>query len=134
MNRNQNTQSSDARIARRERTFLKAKASYSDGAMSTPCTVVQISETGARLNIDASFVLPDLFDIEIPQRSITCRAKVVWRDQTQVGVEFMAGNVPALASAEDYLVKIRKLEELNAKFKAQVAELASQVRRLTEEA
>ena len=133
MNSDQNAEASEARVAPRERTFLKGKVSYSDGAMSTPCTVVQISATGARLNLDANFVLPETFDIEIPQRAIICRAKVVWRDKGQAGVEFLSGSAPTLGSTEDYLAKIRKLEDQIAKFKAQVAELTNQVRRLTEE-
>ena len=94
---------------------------------------MQISTTGARLNLDSGFALPEIFDIVIPHRSIDGRARVVWRDQGQAGIEFVVEKVPAIGSTEDYNAKIRKLEELNARFKAQIAELTTQVRRLTEE-
>jgi PilZ domain len=133
VNRQGNLQVKEARAAPRERAFLKARVSYNDGAISMSCTVVQISPSGARLNFDSIVSLPEIFDIEVPHKSIACRAKLVWRDRTLAGVEFVPEAVASHDGNADYLAKIRTLEALNAKFKAQIAELTSQVRRLTEE-
>ena len=126
-------QPSDLRQTTRERLFLPARASYAHGAISTACTVVQLSATGARLNIDTSFTIPEIFELSIPQRGIDCRARLVWREGAKAGVEFLAEAPISEPSAEDYVAKIKTLEQLNAKFKAQIAELTVQVRRLTEE-
>ena len=61
------------------RVVLQARASYGDGAISTQCTVNELSDVGARINIASSFSLPETFDLAIPQRGISCRAKLVWR-------------------------------------------------------
>ena len=74
----------------RARTFLQARASYSDGAISTDCTVNQLSDAGARLSITSSFALPEIFEIAIPQRGISRRVKLIWRKDDLVGLELLA--------------------------------------------
>ena len=127
-------QPSDLRQTARERLFLPARASYAQGAISTACTVLQLSATGARLSIETSFTLPEIFELSIPQRGIDCRARLVWRGGDKAGVEFLAEAPNSEPSAGDFVAKIKTLETQNAKLKAQIAELTVQVRRLTEEA
>ena len=127
-------QPSDLRQTARERLFLPARASYAQGAISTACTVLQLSATGARLSIETSFTLPEIFELSIPQRGIDCRARLVWREGAKAGVEFLAEAPNSEPSAGEFVAKIKTLETQNAKLKAQIAELTVQVRRLTEEA
>jgi hypothetical protein len=126
-------QSIEARRAIRTRTFLQARVSYGDGAISSACTVNQLSDDGARLNIASSFALPDTFEIAIPQRGISCRARLVWRKDNQVGIDFLGvdDDHPA-PTIEDHLARIKALEAENAKLKAQISTLLVQVHRLTE--
>lgn len=134
MNIQQNTQPAETRHGTRERIFLPARASYGNGAISTSCTVLQLSETGARLNLPAAFSLPETFAIAIPQRNIDCRARLVWREGDKVGIEFLPDAPQTEPTAEECAARIRALESLNAKFKAQIIELTAQMRRLTDEA
>ena len=67
----QNVSPSDARRAIRVRTFLQARISYGEGAISTECTVSQLSDTGARLTVASTVALPDVFDIAVPDRKST---------------------------------------------------------------
>jgi hypothetical protein len=121
----------EGRRSPRVRTFLQARVSYSDGAISTVCTVNQLSDVGARINIASAFSLPDTFEIAIPQRGITRRAKLIWRRDDQAAVDFVydeESQTPA-----DPAVRIKALEAENAKLKAQISVLLQQVNRLTEE-
>ena len=129
-----NTSPSEARRAIRVRTFLQARISYGDGAISTECTVSQLSDVGARLTLASTIALPDLFDIAIPQRGISCRAKLVWRNDDQVGIDLLSGeeDLPA-PTTEDYLARIKALEAENGKLKMQISTLLQQVHRLTAE-
>src|ERR1700676_2196815 len=68
------------------RVVLQARASYGDGAISTQCTINELSDVAARINIASSFSLPETFDLAIPQRGIACRAKLVLRRGDQAGV------------------------------------------------
>ena len=133
MNGRQPFHTSDMHSATGERTLLKARVSYSNGAISTSCTVVQISATGARLKVANSFLMPETFDIAIPQKGISCRAKLVWREESLTGVEFLSDAELPAATTESYLTKIKALEMLNARLTAQVGELVAQVGRLTED-
>jgi hypothetical protein len=125
---------SDARRAIRVRTFLQARISYGEGAISTECTVSQLSDTGARLTVASTVALPDVFDIAVPQRGISRRAKQVWRNDDQVGIDFVGGDEDLSASTtEDYLARIKTLEVENGKLRTQISALLQQVHRLTDE-
>lgn len=134
MNPLQNAQVSEPRAAPRERLFVAARLSYAHGAISMACTVTQFSASGARINLAEAAALPETFDISIPQRDFTCRARLIWRDGGKAGIEFLAEAPPAEATTADYQEKIRLLEALNARFKAQIAEMTTQLHRLTDEA
>jgi hypothetical protein len=124
----------EARRSKRARTFLHARISYGDGAISTECTVNQLSDVGARINVASSVVLPDIFEMTVPQKGISCRAKLIWRKDDQVGVDFVDDREAAAApTIEDQLAKIKALEAENGKLKGQIGALLQQVQRLTEE-
>ncbi|MGO8800552.1 MAG: PilZ domain-containing protein [Roseiarcus sp.] len=124
----------EARRSKRARTFLHARLSYGDGAISTECTVNQLSDVGARINVAGSVALPDMFEIAIPQKGISARAKLIWRKDDQVGVDFFDDHeAPAAPAADDPLARIKALETENSKLKAQISALLQQVQRLTEE-
>jgi hypothetical protein len=128
------SKSTEARRSKRARTFLQARISYGDGAISTECTVNQLSDVGARINIAGSIALPDVFDVVIPQRGTSRRAKLVWRRDDQVGVDFFDDRESSPApAADDYAGRIKALEAENAKLKAQIGALLQQVHRLTED-
>jgi PilZ domain len=129
-----NVSPSEARRAIRVRTFLQARISYGEGAISTECTVSQLSDSGARLTVASTVALPDVFDIAVPQRGISRRAKLVWRNDDQVGVDFFGGDEdPSALAGDDHSARIKALEAENARLKAQVSALLQQVHRLTEE-
>jgi hypothetical protein len=124
---------SETRRANRERTFLQARIAFSDGAISSQCMVTQLSTSGARLNVSSSVSLPDRFEIAIPQRGVKFRARLVWRHGDQAGVEFEdLDQSDSEPFPEDPPARIRELEAINAKLRAQIAELTLQVARLTE--
>jgi len=125
---------SERRHDARERTFLQARLIFGHGALSTPCTVTQLSATGARLTLPEGVTLPDHFELAIPQRGIHCQARIIWRRDAQAGVAFAAEGEASLApDSQDYAGRIKELEIVNGKLKAQVADLLAQVRRLTED-
>ena len=126
--------SSQERRAPRERAFLSARISYSNGAISTPCTIMQISATGARLNIAEAISLPDVFQITIPQKSVDCRATLVWRRGDVAGVAFQRVEAPQEQPAGDAAnARIKALTAENDKLKTRVGELTAKLARLTDD-
>jgi hypothetical protein len=112
---------------------LPARIAFGEnGALSTQCTVTQLSSTGARLNVPASTTLPDRFELSVPQRNLATRVRLVWRKGDLAGVQFDGQPAEEGAGPEDLHARIRELEAANAKLRARVAELTEQVYRLTE--
>lgn len=75
----------------RIRSFLRGEIVHSNGASRTECTVRDISETGARIQVPKSVTLPEFFDLSIPQKGLHERAKIIWIKDGEIGVTFANG-------------------------------------------
>lgn len=53
-----------------------------------PCTISDVSATGARLTTDHMDMLPNKFDLAL-NADIMRKCEVVWRKKNQVGVKFL---------------------------------------------
>jgi len=75
----------------RIRSFLRGEIIHSNGASRTECTVRDISETGARIQVPKSVTLPEFFELFIPQKGRHERAKIIWIKDGEIGVTFAGG-------------------------------------------
>lgn len=72
------------------RTALEGTGKISLGLFKTiACTVKDVSNSGARLGVDADQELPASFWIKIAGYREKRRAETRWRDGDQVGIEFV---------------------------------------------
>jgi hypothetical protein len=78
----------DNRHAGRIRSFLRGEIVHSNGASRTECTVRDISETGARIQVPKSVTLPEFFELIIPQKGMHERARIIWIKDGEIGVTF----------------------------------------------
>jgi hypothetical protein len=68
---------------------IPAKITTESGATLHDCVVLDISEDGARLGIEAAQVAPDEFKIVFTPGGCPYRGcRVLWRSETQLGVLF----------------------------------------------
>jgi hypothetical protein len=74
------------RIAPRRRVLKAGSISFGGGVID--CTVRNISETGAALEVVTPLFIPDKFTLIVPSdgRSRPCR--VVWRRERRIGIMF----------------------------------------------
>lgn len=79
---------SDRRNHPRRRSFLGARVVFAGGFQTYECLVLNFSDAGAELHAAGSPCLPDVFDLEVPLRKKSFRARVCWRNGEWVGVEF----------------------------------------------
>lgn len=79
------------RQAVRTTVQLRAQMRFESGRPPVECTITDISLFGARLTVPDAGPYPDDFDIFIPARSETKWARVRWREDLQLGVEFPKG-------------------------------------------
>jgi len=77
--------------ARRSRALKKGKLIFNRGLRSVPCIVRNLSETGAKLEFEQAYLLPQEFvlQIDLEDFEVTCQRR--WEDGLRCGVEFISG-------------------------------------------
>ena len=76
----------ERRSSPRMRVLKSAKIILSDKAPKVECTVRNISETGARLQLSTTYGIPPTFDLILNDTRRHCR--VAWMNQTHIGAAF----------------------------------------------
>lgn len=76
------------RRADRRRQLKAAIIAFNDRHSTLPCSLRDISDKGARLDVDATKV-PDTFELIVELDGLEARCEVVWRRKTVVGVRFL---------------------------------------------
>lgn len=125
----------------RIRSFLRGEIVHSGGAIRLECTVRDLSQQGARLQIPRSVPLPDPFDLDVAQRHMHERCTIIWRHGDEVGVQFHAHKAangaetglvaPAPANDRAVAARIEGLEADIAQLKRQIATIRSALERIT---
>ena len=77
---------SDKRSAPRRRQLRTGHIVIGDKAPKIECTVRNLSDTGAALQVSTSIGIPGTFDLLIDGVRRRCRAQ--WRTDTKIGVMF----------------------------------------------
>jgi len=77
----------ETRIAPRFRVSKAAQIEY--GGDKTPCTIRDLSVTGAALELsDRSATIPPAFTLIVPDDKLKLPCRVVWRTEFRIGVTF----------------------------------------------
>jgi len=69
-------------------SLLRAYAVFNDRRFSRTCMIQDTSSGGARLEFEANEVIPDTFELCIPDRGGFCPVETRWRSANAVGVSF----------------------------------------------
>jgi len=77
---------SEHRIATRHRILKAGTIEFSGDAIA--CTVRNISETGAAIEINSPLWFPDRFTLNITSDGLRRLCHIVWRKEKRVGVAF----------------------------------------------
>jgi PilZ domain len=77
---------SENRIASRQRVFKAGTIEFGGGAIN--CTVKNLSETGAALEVVTPLFIPDRFTLFVPSAQFKRPCHVVWRKEKRIGVAF----------------------------------------------
>ena len=79
--------------APREDTFRAGKL-YTSKNNFVPCIIRDASETGARARMEAEYSFPEIVVLRFDQTGVVKKAKVIWRDETDVGLQFLKDLTP----------------------------------------
>lgn len=113
--------------APRIRTMLGAQLIYANGRMSAAATIRNLSDTGAKISLDAAVPLPQEFELSIPQKGQRFRARLVWRNGVEIGVVFLGEAGEAAAAAPATESEIDALRQENALLKREIAILKTRL-------
>jgi zona occludens toxin (predicted ATPase) len=79
----------DSRDAQRHRTLKGGRIVVNDGFSTFDCTIRNLSETGAKLEVTSSLPIPQRFELAMHDgRRFAC--EVAWRTETEIGVRFVS--------------------------------------------
>ena len=84
----QNSPVIDRRHARRHRALMGARIIFRDGNCSMGCLVLNISDEGALLQPDDTFLCPKSFTLK-PRTDPPRECETIWRKGTKIGVRFL---------------------------------------------
>jgi hypothetical protein len=78
----------ERRRIQRTRTNRAARILLDPGAATIPCTVCDLTNLGAGLQVATSLGLPQAFDLTFGSVHTRRHCRVVWRAGTRIGVSF----------------------------------------------
>jgi hypothetical protein len=80
----------DQRRASRRKSGVKAWIGLDGGFAVRPCSVIDLSDTGVQITIDAPDSVPSIFNFLMSRTAGSGRrARVKWRRGSQIGAEFL---------------------------------------------
>jgi hypothetical protein len=132
----------DRRRSKRQKAFLRGSVYISRERGALGCVIRNISDDGARIVFSENVTLPDVFELDIPQRQQTMRARVQWRRNDEIGLTLepigreigapapasapMAGAAAAPPTEAGLHERIAMLEAELAMLRAQLAGIKSE--------
>src|SRR5512144_900857 len=118
---------SERRRTVRQKSFLRGCIYFNNRRTVVDCLIRDISEGGARLQFSDAISIPDSFELYIPQKEQTLRAKVERRHGMELGVSFTDfARAPANSGPAD----VAELTDRVRRLETDVAALRRMLKRL----
>lgn len=73
---------------RRDPIVAPARIIFANGRQ-IDCVTVNLSRSGAKLTLPGLHLLPQQFELAVPERHIRRTARLVWREGDAIGVTFL---------------------------------------------
>ncbi len=121
----------EPRKSPRARTMLGAQIIFNNRSSTVDCQIRNMSEEGAKIIIHDHLSIPQRFEFHVPQKGRSFKAKVIWRQDNEAGLEFLQDNaVQATASSATNLSeRLKELETENASLRRRVTDLQARLDR-----
>lgn len=88
-NKDNNQPPEDRRQSPRHRALKAGRIVFGNLSLSYDCTIRNMSETGARLQVEANANIPNEFYFIVTADHLVARANVVWRTSREVGIHYL---------------------------------------------
>jgi uncharacterized protein YceH (UPF0502 family) len=121
---------SENRSHSRVRALMAGRIVFNKGRSSVDCVVRNITDAGAKLSVSAAANVPDQFELVLPHKRATRRARLIWRRLDEIGVAFSDAPLPNVDSGADVEAALRRrIQQLEA----EVASLQALIEKLTDD-
>ena len=90
--------------------FLARVVYFDKRRSETACLVRDLSEDGARIVLSQTITIPDVIELQIPQREQTLSARVQWRRADEVGLSFSKPDTATTPREKQLIKRIAELE------------------------
>ena len=117
----------ERREYQRGRTYLGGRLAFNNQYCTIDCLVRNMSQNGAKLVFEGAVLLPGEFELTLPQKGESRRARVIWRQQDEAGITFLQAGGGESVVPLGMARRIRRLETDRAVLQARVAELTGMV-------
>jgi hypothetical protein len=79
----------ERRKGSRQRVLKAGEITFAGHGAAINCTVRNVSDGGASLEVESPIGIPDEFDLVLTGDHTTRHCKVVWRKAKRIGVQFL---------------------------------------------
>ena len=100
----------ERRASRRQKSFLRGVVYFDKRRSETACLVRDLSEDGARIVLSQTITIPDVIELQIPQREQMVSARVQWRRADEVGLSFSKPDTATTPRENQLIKRIAELE------------------------
>jgi PilZ domain len=116
----------ERRTSRRQKSFLRGVVYFNKRRTEIACMVRDLSEDGARIVLSQTIPIPDVIELQIPQREEMVAARVQWRRADEIGLAFAKADDAASPRENQLIKRVAELE-------AEIAVLQRTIKRLRRE-
>jgi hypothetical protein len=116
----------ERRTSRRQKSFLRGVVYFNKRRTEIACMVRDLSEDGARIVLSQTIPIPDVIELQIPQRDEMVAARVQWRRADEIGLAFAKADAAASPRENQLIKRVAELE-------AEIAVLQRTIKRLRRE-
>lgn len=92
--------------APRKRVFKGAKAAFDNDRRSMSCTIRDVSETGAKLQFDGEWFIPEQFTLHVELDGYKLECVRVWHKGGDCGVRFVSGRMASGRARQQVIAPI----------------------------
>ena len=113
----------ERRKAARSRTFFGGVIKFKQCKSAMNCAVRNYSSAGAKVAFTETDLVPDKLDLTIAKKDRSYRARMIWRDFNEAGVEFLSEQGEAVTIPLEWAKRLRQCEAENSRLRRRIARL-----------
>lgn len=110
----------------RNRVYYGGLVAFNARNSTLACVVRNFSMFGAKIEFEGAALVPDRVEFEIGRKSLSCLARVIWRNRGEAGLVFADADEANGVLSLDWARKLKASERANRQLQARIEQLRSE--------